>query len=102
LPVDSFNYTVLFIHTLGSSDVLLNGQRYIHEGYNAVGFVCPDEMGLSTVEQQPGGCRGSSSYLHAQERWPTAVENRRIILEVVKKFYRASTGFVIELVLVGL
>jgi len=86
LPVDSFNYTVLFIHTLGSSDVLLNGQRYIHEGYNAVGFVCPDEMGLSTVEQQQGGSRGSSSCLYAQEIWPTAVENRRIILEVVKIF----------------
>jgi hypothetical protein len=33
------NYTLLFIHTLGSSDVLLNGQRYNHEGYNAISIV---------------------------------------------------------------
>ena len=39
MPVDSLNYTVLFIHTFGLSVVLLTRQRYNHEGYNVVGIV---------------------------------------------------------------
>ena len=58
-------------------------------------------MGISTVEQHPGTSPGSSSYVYAKERRPTAVENRRKNLEVVKKIlqrlnrlrYRISSGW---------